>query len=302
MRLKRNHFGLIGGFDPDKLREDDTGLFGVAEVNLLVAEGREAYALAKQGVLTDFSVAVSSALEDVQSRDGVRTWKRVRLWETSLVDEPMNPKAVATVVRSADSEPIQYAPADTPWEPNAAMARLAEFDGDTTGAFLWRDSKPHLPVADVIDGAVQIVPDALYEAAAKLHTDPAVDPDDKPTHDDVVHGLNAMFSAAGLEAPTEKGTWSLLEIQHLRKSLRRAIISRNLLSRAAIDSVAGNVGLLRDGRAPEPEPLDESGARIDGMVNLLRGERQGNSEAENTSEAKAIQSLSLTLKGAWGNE
>jgi HK97 family phage prohead protease len=104
LRLKRQHFNLIGGFDPEKIQEDDKGLYGVAEINLLVTEGREAYALAKQGVLSDFSVGFSAEMEDVEMVEGVRVFKRVKLWETSLVDEPMNARARVTMVRSLEEQ------------------------------------------------------------------------------------------------------------------------------------------------------------------------------------------------------
>lgn len=101
MRLKRNHFGaLIGGFDPEQLREDEVGLYGVAEINLMVRDGQEAYALAKQGVLSDFSVGVSMKPEDIEETETARRFLKCNIWETSLVDEPMNPRAVVTAVRS----------------------------------------------------------------------------------------------------------------------------------------------------------------------------------------------------------
>jgi HK97 family phage prohead protease len=109
LRLLRNHGmfsgdALIGGFDPEKLREDERGLFGEAELNLLVERARDAYALAKQGVLADFSVGFSAEMPDVEiASDGVRVFKKATLWETSLVDEPMNPAAQVVSVRSTES-------------------------------------------------------------------------------------------------------------------------------------------------------------------------------------------------------
>lgn len=137
MRLKRNHFGsLIGGFDPEELREDEIGLYGVAEINLMVNDGREAYALAKQGVLSDFSVAVSISSQDMEESEGVRIFKKATVWETSLVDEPMNPRAMVTTVRSFDlpveTEPdivaacaaYQLGKADIPEHEHAMIERI----------------------------------------------------------------------------------------------------------------------------------------------------------------------------------
>ena len=63
VRLKDHHGRTIGGFPIETVREDERGLFGIAEVNLEMQEGREAFSLARQGVLTDFSVGYV-ALDD----------------------------------------------------------------------------------------------------------------------------------------------------------------------------------------------------------------------------------------------
>ena len=105
LRLKRNHNQLIGGFPASSLREDNTGLFGRAEINLEGELGREAYSLALQGVLSDFSVGVSMNLSDMRTQGEVRQILKATVWECSLVDEPMNPAAVATMVRGYNMEP-----------------------------------------------------------------------------------------------------------------------------------------------------------------------------------------------------
>jgi len=99
LRLKRGHAELIGGFAAANLREDDTGLYGVAEINLAGETGRYAYSLARQGVLSDFSVGVSVALSDMILKADSRQILKATLWECSLVDEPMNEQAIATMVR-----------------------------------------------------------------------------------------------------------------------------------------------------------------------------------------------------------
>jgi len=100
-RFKDHHGRTVGGFPPSTLKEDERGLFGIAEVNLEVQQGFEAFSLAKQGVLTDFSVGFSS-LEDTESNidgDRVRSISKAILWEGSIIDEPMNPKANITEVK-----------------------------------------------------------------------------------------------------------------------------------------------------------------------------------------------------------
>ena len=90
---------LIGGFPIDQVRETEKGLEIVGEINLLPGhKGEWAYSLAKQGVLTDFSIGFR--VKDEEFKDGIRIIKRLELFEISLVAEPMNPNAVVTAVKS----------------------------------------------------------------------------------------------------------------------------------------------------------------------------------------------------------
>lgn len=98
LRFKDQHYKTVGGWPAEFLKEDEIGLYGVAEINLVSQKGNEAYSLAKQGVLVEFSVGYSSLEDSVE--DGIRVIKKAKLWEGSIVDEPMNPKAKITEVKS----------------------------------------------------------------------------------------------------------------------------------------------------------------------------------------------------------
>ena len=107
VRMLFQHRGdmLIGGFPIETVREDEKGLAVVGEINLEVQEGREAFALAKQGILTDFSIGFS-VVEDAME-DGIRVIKKATIWEFSLVSEPMNPKAVVTEVKTLTVDEVK---------------------------------------------------------------------------------------------------------------------------------------------------------------------------------------------------
>jgi HK97 family phage prohead protease len=100
MRFKDHHGRTVGGFPFDTLKEDDIGLFGRGEINLEVQQGDEAYRLAKQGVLVEFSVGFSAVKSTRDHKTDIRTITEAALWEGSIVDEPMNPKAEITAVKS----------------------------------------------------------------------------------------------------------------------------------------------------------------------------------------------------------
>jgi len=99
MYYQHNSQEIIGGFPAMQLREDAKGLFVVGEINLGVQRGREVFALAKQGVLTDFSIGYT--VRDFDLKAGVRELKEIELWEVSVVSEPMNPLATITEVKQS---------------------------------------------------------------------------------------------------------------------------------------------------------------------------------------------------------
>jgi hypothetical protein len=95
------HGRTIGGFPIESVKEDARGLFGKGEINLDVQQGREAFALAKQGVMSDFSIGWGLG-EGSTTKDGVRSIPEAEIWEGSIVDEPMNPHANITAVKAVD--------------------------------------------------------------------------------------------------------------------------------------------------------------------------------------------------------
>lgn len=82
-----------------RIYDEARGLMINGQLNLEVNQGREAYALLKQGALKGLSIGY-----DVQQegwKNNVRHLKEVRLWEVSLVTIPANPNAIITNVKSA---------------------------------------------------------------------------------------------------------------------------------------------------------------------------------------------------------
>ena len=103
VRFKDNHGRVVGGFPIDGVHEDDTGLFGTAEVNLDIQQGNELFSIIKQGVIVDFSIgfaAIDFETETVDEDDIIRNITKAIIFEASAVSEPMNPKAVITDVKA----------------------------------------------------------------------------------------------------------------------------------------------------------------------------------------------------------
>jgi len=187
MHYQHSHTDIIGGFPIDQVREDEKGLFVKGEINLNVQKGKEAYALAKQGVLSDMSIGFSINDMDYNKNGDIRILKDLELWEISLVGEPMNPEARITSVKdikaviSFQNYPI--ADKDTAWDGNAAEKRVRKFTNAEDkpnqayrNAHMWYDADNpdnftsyKLLYVDVIDNKLRVVPRAIFEKAALLH-------------------------------------------------------------------------------------------------------------------------------------
>lgn len=87
---------VIGGFPIEKVIETEKGLFVEGEINLDVQKGREAFALAKQGVITDLSIGFS-IVSKIVNEDDKTTITKATIFEGSLVDEPMDMNAIFSV-------------------------------------------------------------------------------------------------------------------------------------------------------------------------------------------------------------
>jgi len=191
IRMLRQHRdeNLIGGFPIDEVRETDEGLFVKGEVNLETQLGRESFALAKQGVLTDMSIGYSfNSIDDFfrEEVDGemIRFIRSMNLWEVSLVNEPMNPGAVISAVKTVTPfENFPLASRDRPWDAGQAEARLRSFTGSEDGpterykeGFFWYDAANagefgsyKLGFVDVIDGRLVAIPRGIFAAAAAMN-------------------------------------------------------------------------------------------------------------------------------------
>ena len=138
------------------------------------------------------------------------------MWEGSIVDEPMNPQARVTEVKTAVLfQDLPLASRDRPWDSSAAIGRVREFTGSEDGpsstyrrAFLWYDRANgedfgayKLPIADVIDGRLTTVPRGIFAAAAALQgARGGVDiPEaDRPA---VIRHAERYYSKMGLDSP-----------------------------------------------------------------------------------------------------
>lgn len=174
---------IIGGFPIDKIKDDGNGLYVEGQINLDVQRGREVYALAKQGIIQDFSIGYT--VEDYDLNKGIRELKELELWEISMVGEPMNPEARIMSVKAKMETPDLplVAEKNYPWDADGAISRIRKFTNSENKpsdsykrAFLWYNTKApgdfqsyQFPYADVVNGKLVAIPNALDAVNAAIN-------------------------------------------------------------------------------------------------------------------------------------
>lgn len=258
IRLKDHHGRTIGGFPIETVLEDEKGLFGIGEINLEVQQGREAFALAKQGVLSDFSIGFSSIQDSVIN--GIRVITKAEIFEGSVVDEPMNPAAKITEVKTVvPFQDLPLASRDRPWDSDAAIARVREFTDSTESpsstyrrAFVWFDSADaenfgayKLPIADVIDGRLTAVPRGIFAAAGALQGARGgvdIPPADRPR---VIRHVERYYAKMGLDSPfsdDEKQYFVADDVKAwTERDVEKFLRETGMMSKSAAKTLAGKL-------------------------------------------------------------
>lgn len=105
VRLLFEHADLIGGFPLADIKVTNEGLFAVGEINLETQLGQETFSLAKQGILSDFSIGYTVTSEHTE--DGDLIADSVDLFEASIVEEPANQGAKISSLESLTTRELE---------------------------------------------------------------------------------------------------------------------------------------------------------------------------------------------------
>lgn len=84
------------------IREDDVGLQVRGKLALKTARGAEAYELLKMGAISGLSIGYQTREDSLDKVTGIRTLKKVELWEVSLVTFPANDASRVTGVKAIE--------------------------------------------------------------------------------------------------------------------------------------------------------------------------------------------------------
>lgn len=86
-----------------EVKEDAVGLHVEGKLALKTTRGAEAYELLKMGAISGLSIGFITREDSYDRVSGVRTLKKVDLWEVSLVTFPANDAARVATVKSIES-------------------------------------------------------------------------------------------------------------------------------------------------------------------------------------------------------
>lgn len=85
------------------VREDNVGLHVEGKLALKTTRGAEAYELLKMGAITGLSIGFVTRDDSYDKVTGIRTLKKLDLWEVSLVTFPANDAARVSAVKGIDT-------------------------------------------------------------------------------------------------------------------------------------------------------------------------------------------------------
>ena len=84
------------------VKEDPIGLHVEGKLALKTARGAEAYELLKMGAISGLSIGFMTREDSYDKVSGIRTLKKIDLWEVSLVTFPANDSARVSAVKSIE--------------------------------------------------------------------------------------------------------------------------------------------------------------------------------------------------------
>lgn len=280
IRMRYMHHHTIGGFPISRAYEDERGLYAVGHVNLDTQHGREAWALIKQGVLTDMSIGFTA--EDDAISEGVRLIRKAKIYEGSIVDEPANRRAnILESKRAVPYQDLPLASKDREWNSSAAIGRIRSLtnseDSPTSAyktAFLWYDEQEpgdfgsyKLPIADEIEGKLTAVPRAIFAAAAALRGARGGVSIPDADRASVIRSIERYYGKLGMDSPFDSEERRFVGVSELKR-MSSQDVEEALRSGMAFSKAAARMMLADHG--PQREPEECYSAELKSICETLR--------------------------------
>ena len=181
-----------------EIKEDDRGLFvkGIMPKSDTFVSGTVIPQLRAYSV-SDMSIGFIT-VESSFDKD-VRVLEEITLFEASLVTIPMNPEANITTMKKFDFiEKLNVAEKNPEWSAKEFTLNTDDLTDDQIEQCMpWGDEGKSL--ADVIDGQVTIIPEAVFYAALCIHVKSDGD-------EDIRENIEYCYKRMKLDSPYKKTT------------------------------------------------------------------------------------------------
>lgn len=257
VRLNDNHGRLIGGFPIEKVNEDTIGLRVEGEINLETQLGKEAHALATQGVLTDLSIGFITIKDELTK--GFREIFEAEIFEGSVTPEPMHQDTNFELKASVPFQDLDLMDRMTTWSPGAAKSRVKDFteskespSSEYKNAHLWLDPERKerfdgykFMIADVVEGKLQANPRALFKSARAM-----IDKSDGLPEADragVIKHIERYYAKMGIVSPfssDQKSFFNSSEVKGFNKrDLENALKDCGAFSKGAAQFITSQCNL-----------------------------------------------------------
>lgn len=218
----------IGSFI--EIREDHRGLFvkGIMPKSDTFVTGR---VMPQIDVSSISDMSIGFRIEDLDIINGVRELKKIKLFETSLVTIPMNEEANITAFKSV-GDTLPLADRKALWDEEDAAARV----GDDEKAYLFVDEagESKFLIADLVDGKLIAVPEAIFKAAAYLRMFKVGASDERAKK------ITKYYKEMGLDSPFQK-SYLLGENEAntlTQRQFEKFLFASNALSKGAAKLIA----------------------------------------------------------------
>lgn len=223
-----------------EIREDSKGLYVEGKMPLAdnLVKGKIAPQM-KIGSIDSMSIGYRTRVAEYDEETGIRTLKKVDLYEGSIVTLPANPEARIEAVKSLREtfkenyetpkqkiSDFKFADMNHIFNPELALNSIKEAG---------LDNVPELPVFDVIDGKAFVIPRALFALKAQIiGAKGGFDGDVEFAKE----FLNKYYEKMNLEAPFKEGrevTFCETEMKNLPLSEMSYIFRNGKLSKSCSD-------------------------------------------------------------------
>lgn len=227
------------------------------------------------GSVKSFSIGMYVDRNAIERKKDINLITRAKIYETSVVTFAANPMAAITSVKSLlgnDVKTLPLADIDTPWDADVAIARVRKFTESESSptaeykkSFLCVDldnrqdfTAYSIPFADVIDGELKAVPQALSVAVSAINGSKSIF--SSYDLDSIKSVLSEYYKIMGKPDPFAQKQWVIEEVTKFtnKRDIENVLRESGLFSKSAAVYLASRFDVEQSEFANTQDQLQKS--------------------------------------------